>query len=56
LREKSGKKTGGQHGTKTQNGLTVKAQLDSNVYKTGIKINNEEFAKINIKRNSFHGE
>ncbi|MDR2086472.1 MAG: ISAzo13 family transposase, partial [Dysgonamonadaceae bacterium] len=33
------------NGTKTQNGLTVKAQLDSNVYKTGIKINDEEFAK-----------
>jgi hypothetical protein len=44
------------NGTKTKNGLTVKAQLDSNLYQTGIKIDDKEFAGINIKRNHFHGE
>jgi hypothetical protein len=44
------------NGTVTKNGLTVKAQLDSNLYQTGIKIDDNAFAKINIERNSFHGE
>jgi hypothetical protein len=44
------------NGTKTKNGLSVKAQLDSNLYQTGIKIEDEAFAKINIIRNCFHGE
>jgi transposase len=44
------------NGTETKNGLTVKAQLDSNVYQTGIKIDDKEFDSINIKRNNFHGE
>jgi transposase len=44
------------NGTKTQKGLTVKAELDENIYSTGIKIEDEEFAKINIERNNFHGE
>jgi hypothetical protein len=36
------------NGTETKNGLTVKAQLDANVYQTGIKIDDNEFANINI--------
>jgi hypothetical protein len=44
------------NGTTTKNGLTVKAQLDCNFYQTGVKIDDDEFAKINIKRNRFHGE
>ncbi|MEG1726179.1 MAG: ISAzo13 family transposase [Anaerovoracaceae bacterium] len=42
--------------TKTTKGLTVKANLDEKTYLTGIKITEEEKAKINITRNDFHGE
>ena len=35
--------------------LTVKAQLDSNIYQTGIKITAAEFDLINISRDPFHG-
>lgn len=44
------------NGTTTAAGLSVKANLDENIYKKGLKINNEDFAKINIERNTFHGE
>jgi hypothetical protein len=44
------------NGTETKYGLSVKAQLDDNVYQTGIKIDDKKFANINIKRNHFHGE
>jgi hypothetical protein len=44
------------NGTKTKTGLTVKAVLDGNIYKTGIKIDDQELAKCNISKNSFHGE
>ena len=36
-------------GTKTKTGLRVKALMDKNTYKTGIKISDEEMAEINIK-------
>jgi hypothetical protein len=42
--------------TKTKKGLTVKCQLDQNQYQKGIVITDEEFAKINILKNEFHGE
>jgi transposase len=44
------------NGTKTKSGLSVKAQIDGNLYQTGIKIDDEAFAKINIARHCFHGE
>jgi len=44
------------NGTTTKAGLTVKAQLDENIYPTGIKISDEELKKINIKSNQFHSE
>ena len=44
------------NGTTTKAGLTVKAQLDENIYPTGIKISDEEFKKINITVNLFHSE
>ena len=43
-------------GTKTREGLSVKARADKNIYEKGLKISNEEFEKINIERNIFHGE
>jgi len=42
--------------TTTQNGLKVYCELDENKYETGIKISDEEFNKINITKDQFHGE
>jgi len=42
--------------TKTRSGLKIKAKLDLNEYPTGIKVPDEEFLKIKIKKNKFHGE
>jgi Rhodopirellula transposase DDE domain len=37
-------------------GLTVRCQLDENLYPAGIKISDEEMAGLNILRDDFHGE
>lgn len=42
--------------TATQQGLTIKAELDTGCYPTGIKISDAELAAINLKRAHFHGE
>jgi transposase len=42
--------------TKTSKGLKVKCQLDENKYPTGIKVSDEDLAKVNIEYDSFHGE
>jgi transposase len=42
--------------TKTKKGLTVKCQLDENQYQKGIVITDEEFSKLNISKDEFHGE
>jgi len=42
--------------TTTKEGLTVKAMIDKNTYPTGIKISDEEFNKLNIIRDDFHGD
>lgn len=42
--------------TKTKAGLRIQAELDTNSYKTGIKVTDEELAAIKIKRHKFHGE
>jgi hypothetical protein len=42
--------------TKTDTGLTVACVLDTNTYKTKVKVSDEEYAAINIKRHKFHGE
>lgn len=42
--------------TTTETGLTVKAVLDERVYETGIKVSDEDLARVNITRNTFHGE
>jgi len=42
--------------TTTTTGLTVKANLDENIYLTGIKVTEQEKQKLNIVRNDFHGE
>ena len=35
--------------TTTQNGLTVKCSVDSNIYETGIKVDDKELDKIDIE-------
>ncbi len=42
--------------TSTQQGLTVTALKDSNVYPTGLKVTDEELAALNLVRDAFHGE
>jgi Rhodopirellula transposase DDE domain len=42
--------------TTTRTGLTVRAGLDTNVYETGIKVSDEQMAKLNISPAYFHGE
>jgi hypothetical protein len=37
-------------------GLTVRCQLDENLYPPGIKVSDEEMAELNILRDDFHGE
>ena len=41
--------------TSTQ-GLTVRCELDENLYPAGIKVSDEEMAALNIIRHDFHGE
>jgi hypothetical protein len=42
--------------TTTRTGLTITAELDTKVYPKGIKITDEELAKVNLTRAAFHGE
>jgi transposase len=42
--------------TSTKEGLTVSAMIDQNTYPTGIKVTDEEFEKLNIEPDPFHGE
>ena len=42
--------------TKTDKGLEVKCQLDGREYRKKLKVSDEEYEKINIERDAFHGE
>jgi len=42
--------------TTTRKGLIVKAALDENDYEVGIKVSDEELAKVNLAPETFHGE
>jgi len=42
--------------TTTKAGLAVRAALDTTVYKTGIKVSDQELARVNCKPAAFHGE
>lgn len=42
--------------TTTKTGLIVQAALDTNLYETGIKVSDEEMAKLRISPCAFHGE
>jgi transposase len=42
--------------TRTEKGLRVACQLDTNRYRRGVKVTDAEMARINIERDDFHGE
>jgi hypothetical protein len=42
--------------TKTKTGLRIQAKLDTNTYRTGVKVSDEELAAIRLEKASFHGE
>jgi Rhodopirellula transposase DDE domain len=42
--------------TKTKTGLHIQAELDTNIYETGIEVSEEELAAVRIKKAPFHGE
>ena len=42
--------------TKTEKGLSIRCVLDEETYQKGIKVTDEEFESIHIKREEFHGE
>jgi hypothetical protein len=42
--------------TTTATGLQVVCRLDRRKYATGRKVTNEEFRRVNLKRNTFHGD
>jgi hypothetical protein len=42
--------------TTTRTGLTVRAQLDTGSYPTGVKISDQEMAALPITRHDFHGD
>ena len=43
-------------GTKTRRGSRIRVEVDGNAYKLGIKVSDEEFARIRIEPEEFHGE
>src|SRR3954447_10337599 len=42
--------------TTTKAGLRIEAELDTNTYKLGIKVSDEELAGVRLEKASFHGE
>jgi len=42
--------------TTTKTGLKIHAELDENIYEKWIKISDIELAKVNLKKEKFHGE
>jgi hypothetical protein len=42
--------------TTTAEGLRIQAQLDERDYPAGIKVSDQELAKLAIERDEFHGE
>jgi transposase len=42
--------------TSTKTGLKVRAQIDSNLYPSGLKVSDSQIAALHIERDPFHGE
>ena len=43
-------------GTTTNTGLKIKAERDKNNYPIGIKVSDDELAKVNLKKVTVHGD
>ena len=41
--------------TKAEKGLKIDCAIDPSTYSRGVKVSDEEFVSINIKRHEFHG-
>jgi hypothetical protein len=42
--------------TTSRTGLTVKSDLDSNIYPPGVKVSDQQMAELRLKRDTFHGD
>ena len=42
--------------TTTQKGLSISAELDTNIYQKGIQVSDEELEAVNLSKAQFHGE
>lgn len=42
--------------TTTKKGLTIQAELDTNIYPTGIEVSDEDMARVRIEPDAFHGD
>ena len=42
--------------TTTTTGLAIQAELDQNVYPTGMAISDQQMKELNLSRAKFHGE
>src|SRR5205809_2361783 len=42
--------------TTTKEGLRIQAELDTGLYKTGVKVSDEQLAEVQLQRATFHGE
>jgi hypothetical protein len=42
--------------TRTRSGLRIQAELDTNVYETGVKVTNKELGAVRLRKDKFHGE
>ena len=42
--------------TTTQSGLTISAELDTNLYPKGIRVSDDELEMVNLTKAAFHGE
>lgn len=42
--------------TTSQTGLTVKSDLDPNIYPPGIKVSDQQMAELRLKRDTYHGD
>jgi hypothetical protein len=42
--------------TTTETGLRVTCVIDYNEYKRGINVSDEELRKVNLQKDTFHGE
>ncbi len=40
--------------TTTKTGLTIRCELDSNIYRKGIKVSDQVMATLNLKGDEFH--